>query len=137
MLNSKKRRSPAKAPNLALTIARMIDAIDLNEVWVVRRVSDRRGWRLRGARPKHARQQSLGRSAKSRASAAKIARFVGADDNGTGRVSFLGSKKLPRLEGYAECWGQTIALSLDDLTVGEAGAVLAMLVLMRKERRKR
>ena len=46
------------------------------------------------------------------------------------------SRKLPKLEGAAECRGLKVTLSLIDLSISEAGAMLAVLVLMRNKKKK-
>ena len=67
-------------------------------------------------------------------SAAAIARVVGATEiDDRLRVSFYRAKKLPGLDGDCTCDGERAALHLPDLSVAEAGAALATLVLMRTE----
>ena len=71
--------------------------------------------------------------ARTAASAAAIAKVIGATDiDAKGRVSFSRSKKLPDLEGSAECSGEAVSLSFSDLTVGEVEAMLGVLMFMRK-----
>jgi hypothetical protein len=66
-------------------------------------------------------------------SAAAIAKVVGAVDiEAKGRVSFSRSRRLPDLEGSAECRGEAVSLSFSDLSVGEVEAMLGVLMLMRK-----
>jgi hypothetical protein len=142
MTNSKNRRSPAlkrkvlEKPNLALTIARIMDAIDLGDAWVVRRADEKRGRLVVGARPLRARQPFIGWSAKTKASAAKIAKFVDAKNDGTGRVSFLRSKRLPGVEGYAECYGDRVDFSVSGISSDIACVLLETLIYVEKEKRK-
>ena len=143
MKTTKKQGSPAlkgKAlgqPNLALTIARMMDAIDSGEVWVVRRAADRRGRRVVGSRPLRARQQFVGLSAKTRVAAAKIAKFVGAEYNGPSwRVSFARSKRLPGVEGFAEAFGDQVTFSVSGISSDIACVLLEALIYVEKEKRK-
>jgi len=49
------------------------------------------------------------------------------------RVAFQRSKKLPGLQGHAACIGKTVTLSLHNLSLDAAAAVLVTLVFMRKE----
>ena len=69
-----------------------------------------------------------------------IAKIVGASgaciSKGThvgSRVVFQRSKKLPGLRGHAACIGKTVTLSLHNLSLDAAAAVLVTLVFMRKE----
>ena len=123
---------PSQRKGAAITIARIIDAVELGEVWVVRRASDRRGWRLVGARPARAQRRVLGLKTKTLVSAATIARFVGVDDDGTGRVSFLCSNRLPGVEGYVDCFGDEVALSLSGLPADTILAMLEVLISLKK-----
>jgi hypothetical protein len=126
-----------KQPNVALTLARMMDAIDLNDVWVVRRASSRRGWSLRGTRPQHPLQKFVGLSAKSTEEATKIAKFVGAEYNGSSwRVSFARSKRLTGVEGFAEAFGDQVTFSVSGISSDIACVLLETLIYVEKEKRK-
>jgi hypothetical protein len=100
---------------------------------------------MRGAK---GTSESQGRSSKRtkgpNATTAKsievIAKIVGAGgaciSKGTyarSRVAFQRSKKLPGLQGHAACIGKTVTLSLHNLSLDAAAAVLVTLVFMRKE----
>jgi hypothetical protein len=78
-------------------------------------------------------QHARSRKATTAKSVATIAKVIGAINfDAEGRVNFLHSKKLPDLNGYAECSGKAVSVTFGDLTVGEAEAMLAVLLLMRK-----
>jgi hypothetical protein len=64
----------------------------------------------------------------TRDAAAKIANFVGAEDDGTGRVDFQRSKRLPGLEGYAVCCGDMVWLSIEGIS---SSTVCVMLEAVR------
>ena len=69
-------------------------------------------------------------------SAQAIAKFVGAVDlDAKGRVSFSCATKLPDLEGSAECNGEAVSISVSDVTVSEASAMLAALMAARKAKK--
>ena len=69
-------------------------------------------------------------------SALAIAKFVGAIDlDAKGRVSFSCATKLPDLEGSAECNGEAVSISVSDVTVSEASAMLAALMAARKAKK--
>jgi hypothetical protein len=80
------------------------------------------------------------RNATTAKSVEVIAKIVGAGSacipKGTysgSRVVFERSKKLPGLQGHAACVGKTVSLSLHNLSLDAAAAVLVTLVFMRKE----
>jgi hypothetical protein len=140
MKPTKKRGNPALAlgqHNVALTIARMMEAIDLGDVWVVRRAGGRKSWSLRGTRPQRPLQKFVGLSAKSREAATKIAKFVGAEYNGSSwRVSFARSKRLPGVEGFAEAFGDQVTFSVSGISSDIACVLLEALIYVEKEKRK-
>ena len=81
-----------------------------------------------------------GPGAEARANAAALAKIVGGTAKDVGRrcmvVTYF-SKKLPKIEGAVECRGSTVTVSLVDISAPEVGAMLATLVLMRGESKKR
>lgn len=100
---------------------------------------------MRGVKAKgesHARpsKRAKGPSATTAKSVEVIAKIVGAGSpcisKGTyvgSRVAFQRSKKLSGLWGHAACIGKTVTLSLHNLSLDAAAAVLVTLVFMRKE----
>jgi hypothetical protein len=75
--------------------------------------------------------------AKAAESAAAVAKVVGATGgDAKGRVSFSSSKKLPDVKGPAECSGEAVSLSFSDLNVSEASAMLAVLVMLKRDKAK-
>jgi hypothetical protein len=69
--------------------------------------------------------------ARTRDAAAKIANFVGAEDDGTGRVDFQHSKRLPGLEGYVVVFGNKVWLSVEGISSDAACAMLEVLRFMK------
>jgi hypothetical protein len=72
----------------------------------------------------------------TRDAAAKIAAFVGAADDGTGRVDFQDSKRLPGVEGYAVCSGDTVWLSVEGISSNAACVMLEALRFMKNGSRR-
>lgn len=68
--------------------------------------------------------------------AAKIANFIGAEDDGTGRVDFQDSKRLPGVEGYAVCCGDTVWLSVEGLSSNTVCVMLEALRFMENGGRR-
>lgn len=134
---SASRGKALEQPNVARAIARMMDAIDLGDVWVVRRAGGRKSWSLHGTRPQRPLQKFVGLSAKSREAATKIAKFVGAEYNGSSwRVSFARSKRLPGVEGFAEAFGDQVTFSVSGISSDIACVLLETLIYVEKEKRK-
>jgi hypothetical protein len=67
---------------------------------------------------------------RSRDTAEKIANFVGAENDGTGRVDFQRSKRLPGVYGYVVVFGDKVWLSVEGISSDAACAMLEALRFM-------
>lgn len=74
--------------------------------------------------------------AQTRDAAAKIANFVGAENDGTGRVDFQDSKRLLGVEGYAVCCGDTVWLSVEGISSNTVCVMLEALRFMKSGGRR-
>jgi hypothetical protein len=69
-----------------------------------------------------------------------LAKIIGGTAKDVGRRCMVfthSSQKLSKIEGAVECRGSTVTVSLVDISATEVGAMLATLVLMRGESKKR
>ena len=69
--------------------------------------------------------------ARTRDATTKIANFIGAEDDGTGRVDFEHSKRLPGVEGYVVVFGDKVWLSVEGISSDTACAMLEALRFMK------
>jgi hypothetical protein len=83
------------------------------------------------------RQRFAAFKEQTRDAAAKIANFVGAEDDGTGRVDFQHSKRLPGLEGYVVVFGDKVWLSVEGVSSDTACAMLEVLRFAKTGGKKR
>jgi hypothetical protein len=86
------------------------------------------------------KSSKTGPATEARTSAAVLAKIIGGTAENAGRrcmVFTRSSQKLSKIEGSVECRGSTVTLSLVDISAPEAGAMLATLVFMRGESKKR
>jgi hypothetical protein len=84
--------------------------------------------------------KNTGPDAAARKNAGALAIIVGGVAKDVGRrcmVFTYSSKRLPKIEGAIECRDSTVTVTLVDISAPEVGAMLATLVLMRGEAKKR
>jgi hypothetical protein len=86
------------------------------------------------------KSSKTGPATEARTNAAVLAKIIGGTAEDVGRrcmVFTYSSKRLRGIEGSVECRGDTVTLSLVDISALEVGAMLARLTLMRGESKKR
>jgi hypothetical protein len=54
-----------------------------------------------------------------------------------GHISLYYSKRLRKVDGSVEIWGNAVTMLFEDLTLGEAEAILGVLMFVRAEAKKK